>query len=442
MLTLNRPAARNALSRDLIRAAYAALTEADADEAVRAVMLTGADPAFCAGVDLKEAQRDGLKYFEEFRSQSCIAAVAKMRTPIVGAINGATFTGGLEMALGCDFLIASDRAVFADTHARVGILPGGGMTARLPQLVGLGMARRLSMTGEVVDAARAERIGLVTEVVAHERLLDRALELAGQIAEVPGPTMLGLKEIYTTGAAAVINPASGRRGEDRVRATSRFRGTRRPVPRRVRAQQAADRGSTEWAAGGRDCWTHAIGDGQDGAGNRGFPGNRAGDRTAIGRRRRVGAVQYGSTESASAATVAEIEAAGGDAYRGSRRRSPSTVMSTSCSPALREGPRGPAVWTFWSTMRRIATAEATIEAATREEFDREFAINVRAPFFITQRALPLIRDGGHIINISSGVTWFAQSAIVSPMSERPPRDVMGRALGASSRRNGGSPSRT
>ncbi len=206
VLTLNRPAARNALSRDLIKAAYTALTEADADESVRAVVLTGADPAFCAGVDLKEAARDGLGYFQEFRSQSCIAAVAKMRTPIIGAINGATFTGGLEMALGCDFLIASERAVFADTHARVGILPGGGMTARLPQLVGLGMARRLSMTGEVVDVARAEKIGLVTEVVDHDRLLDRALELAGQIAEVPGPTMLGLKEIYDTGAAPIIDP--------------------------------------------------------------------------------------------------------------------------------------------------------------------------------------------------------------------------------------------
>jgi enoyl-CoA hydratase len=207
LLTLNRPKARNALSRDLIRATYAALTEADAEESVRAVVLTGADPTFCAGVDLKEAQRDGLKYFQEFRSQSCIAAVATMRTPIVGAINGATFTGGLEMALGCDFLVASDRAVFADTHARVGILPAGGMTARLPQVVGLAMARRLSMTGEVVDAARAQRIGLVTEVVSHERLIDRALELAGQIAEVPGPVMLGLKEIYTTGAAAVVDPA-------------------------------------------------------------------------------------------------------------------------------------------------------------------------------------------------------------------------------------------
>jgi enoyl-CoA hydratase len=206
VLTLNRPEARNALSRNLIRTTYTALTEADADEAVRAVVLTGADPAFCAGVDLKEAQRDGPKYFEEFRSQSCITAVAKMRTPIIGAINGACFTGGLEMALGCDFLVASERAVFADTHARVGILPGGGMTARLPHVVGLPMARRLSMTCEVIDAAGAERIGLVTEVVPHERLLDRVLELAGQIAEVPGPIMLGLKEIYTTGAAAVIDP--------------------------------------------------------------------------------------------------------------------------------------------------------------------------------------------------------------------------------------------
>ncbi|RZT19183.1 enoyl-CoA hydratase/carnithine racemase [Mycobacterium sp. BK558] len=207
MITLNRPQARNALSRDLIRACYAALTAADADESVRAVVLTGADPAFCAGVDLKEAARDGLSYFEEFRSQSCIAAVAAMRTPVVGAVNGATFTGGLEMALGCDFLIASERAVFADTHARVGILPGGGMTARLPQLVGAAMARRLSMTGEVVDAARAERIGLVTEVVPHGRLLERAVELATQIADVPGPTMRGLKEIYTSGAAAVTDPA-------------------------------------------------------------------------------------------------------------------------------------------------------------------------------------------------------------------------------------------
>lgn len=207
LLTMNRPEARNALSRDLIRTLYAALSEADDDESVHAVVLTGADPAFCAGVDLKEAARDGTEYFAEFKSQSCITRVAQMRTPIIGAVNGAVFTGGLEMALGCDFLIASQRAVFADTHARVGILPGGGMTARLPQVVGNAMARRLSMTGEVVDAERAAQIGLVTEVVAHDKLLDRAIELAAQIAELPAATMTGLKEIYTRGTGPVISAA-------------------------------------------------------------------------------------------------------------------------------------------------------------------------------------------------------------------------------------------
>ena len=207
VLAMNRPEARNALNTELIEALYAALGDADGDPSVRAVVLTGADPAFCAGVDLKEAQRLGTAYFEQFQTQSCIRKTAQMRKPIIGAINGPVFTGGLEMALGCDFLIASQRAVFADTHARVGILPGGGMTARLPQVVGGAMARRLSMTGEVIDADRAERIGLITEVVPHDRLLARAVELASQIGEVPAPIMAGLKEIYVTGSAAVTDPA-------------------------------------------------------------------------------------------------------------------------------------------------------------------------------------------------------------------------------------------
>jgi enoyl-CoA hydratase len=160
VLTLNRPGARNAMNRSLIRALYAALKSADDDPSVHAVVLTGTDPAFCAGIDLKEAARDGLKYFDEFKSHSCITAVAEMRTPIVGAINGPTFTGG-----------------------------------------------RMSMTGEVVDAVRAERIGLVTEVVTHDGLLPRALELAAQVAVVPRTTMSGLKAIYVRGASAVVDPA-------------------------------------------------------------------------------------------------------------------------------------------------------------------------------------------------------------------------------------------
>ena len=207
VLTMNRPEVRNALSTELFEALYAALGVADADDEVRAVVLTGADPAFCAGVDLKQAQQLGMDYFGRFDKMNCMNAIVALRKPVIGAVNGATFTGGLEIALACDFLIASERAVFADTHARVGILPGGGMTARLPQRVGAAMARRLSMTGEVVDAARAERIGLVTEVVPHERLLGRAVELAAQIAEVPADTMAGLKQMYVRGIAGVTDAA-------------------------------------------------------------------------------------------------------------------------------------------------------------------------------------------------------------------------------------------
>ncbi|MDT7736629.1 MAG: enoyl-CoA hydratase [Mycobacterium sp.] len=249
VLTMNRPAARNALSPGLIGALYAELREADDDPSVRAVVLTGADPAFCAGVDLKEAQRLGAAYFEQFRRQNCIRQTAEMRTPIVGAINGAVFTGGLEMALSCDFLIASEHAVFADTHARVGILPGGGMTARLPQVVGAAMARRLSMTGEVVDAALAQRIGLVTEVVPHDQLLSRAIELAGQIAEVPGPTMTGLKEIYVSGAAAITEPAlaaeqaiAGAQILDRDSLNDRYTEISERNRRQIRSQPEASSG--------------------------------------------------------------------------------------------------------------------------------------------------------------------------------------------------------
>src|SRR5271167_5194043 len=207
VLTMNRPEARNALSTGLISALHTALTQADRDAAVRAVVLTGADPAFCAGLDLKQAHRDGSAYFERLHAENCITKVAQLDKPVLGAINGPAITGGMEMALGCDFLVASDRAVFADTHARVGILPGAGMTARLPHVVGAAMARRLSMTSEVIDAAQAEAMGLVTEVVAHTRLLDRTIELATQICEVAAPVMKSLKAIYVAGAAAIIDPA-------------------------------------------------------------------------------------------------------------------------------------------------------------------------------------------------------------------------------------------
>lgn len=213
VLTLNRPEARNALSGVLISQLYAALIAADADADVSAIVITGTDPAFCAGVDLKELARDGEKYLARFVTEDCIRQVALMGKPVIGAINGATFTGGLELALGCDFLIASDRAVFADTHIRVGVLPGGGMTARLPRRVGSAQARRLSFTGEVVDAAAALRIGLVTEVVPADRLRQRAIDVAAAITEVELRLLLPLKQQYVEGDQATLEFALTRERE-------------------------------------------------------------------------------------------------------------------------------------------------------------------------------------------------------------------------------------
>ncbi|MGH9090130.1 MAG: enoyl-CoA hydratase-related protein, partial [Acidimicrobiales bacterium] len=117
--------------------------------------------------------------------------------PIVGAVNGPAVTGGLELALGCDFLVASEQARFADTHARVGAMPGAGLTIRLPQLVGIDRARRMSLTGDFVDARTAYEWGLVTEVVPHERLLSRARELASAVASIPAANVREVRRMYT-----------------------------------------------------------------------------------------------------------------------------------------------------------------------------------------------------------------------------------------------------
>src|SRR5579862_3057845 len=132
VVTLNRPEARNALNPELIAAVKGAVADLDARDDVSAIVLTGADPAFCAGVDLKQLASapptPGPLPHESFEP------LPPHQTPVIGAINGATVTGGLELALACDFLVASERATFADTHARVGVMPGGGMTLRLPQI--------------------------------------------------------------------------------------------------------------------------------------------------------------------------------------------------------------------------------------------------------------------------------------------------------------------
>src|SRR5258707_8958277 len=173
-LTLNRPQARNALSSELRRRFFGALRDAEADDDVDVVILTGTDPVFCAGLDLKELG-------DSTELPDISPQWPPMNKPVIGAINGAAVTGGLEFALYCDILIASEQARFADTHARGGLLPTWGLSVRLPQKVGVGMARRMSLTADYLSAADALRAGLVTEVVPHEELLSTARRMAASI---------------------------------------------------------------------------------------------------------------------------------------------------------------------------------------------------------------------------------------------------------------------
>ncbi|HVU72863.1 MAG TPA: enoyl-CoA hydratase [Mycobacteriales bacterium] len=179
-VTLNRPHKRNALDRVLAVEVPRVMAELGARTDVDAIILTGADPSFCAGLDLVDAIAPGGLLHGPPRPTELFAPVPM---PVIGAINGATFTGGLELALACDWLIASEHATFADTHARVGVHPDGGLTVRLPQRVGVARARQMSATGERVDAHTALAWGLVNEVVAHEDLLPRCRALAAAVTK-------------------------------------------------------------------------------------------------------------------------------------------------------------------------------------------------------------------------------------------------------------------
>ena len=186
LITLNRPEARNALNRAVRKALPAAIERCDADDDVDVMILTGADPAFCAGVDLKEFGSGEVRQGEGFAEVGergdgrtpFRGALPPHSKPLIGAVNGVAVTGGFEVALNCDFLIASDRARFADTHARVGVMPGWGLTVLLAQRIGIGRAKEMSITGNYVDAQTALAWGLVNHVVPHEELLPFCRRLA------------------------------------------------------------------------------------------------------------------------------------------------------------------------------------------------------------------------------------------------------------------------
>ncbi len=200
-ITLNRPEARNALSREVRRRLPAAVREVDGRDDVDVIILTGTDPAFCAGLDLKELgagrDPDAVTVSEdpsedERRRRGPLPATDK---PIIGAINGAAITGGFEIALACDWLVASERARFADTHARIGVMPGWGLTVLLPEAVGVRRARELSATGNFLDAPTALAWGLVNHVVPHDELLPFCRKLA---ADISSNDQAGVRQMMAT----------------------------------------------------------------------------------------------------------------------------------------------------------------------------------------------------------------------------------------------------
>lgn len=193
-ITLNRPESRNALDSKLRAALPAALQEADDNDDVDVMILTGVDPAFCAGLDLKELGA-GENRIDAGSGDEPRRPFPSLTKPLIGAINGVAITGGFEIALNCDFLIASERAAFADTHARVGVMPGWGLSVLLADIVGVRKAREISLTGNFVSADEALAIGLVNAVVDHAELLSTVEGLA---ADIVGNDQTGVRQMLAT----------------------------------------------------------------------------------------------------------------------------------------------------------------------------------------------------------------------------------------------------
>jgi enoyl-CoA hydratase len=180
VLTLNRPHAMNALSKGLCKAFSDAVDRLEEDPDVRVLIVTGAGRAFCAGLDLKELAVDSdVRAF--IQSNDPVSALSRFSGPIIGAINGPAITGGFELALACDVLIASADARFADTHARVGIIPGWGLSQKLSRIVGPSRAKEMAFTGNFVSAQEAMAMGLVNRVLPPAQLLEEAHRLAGDM---------------------------------------------------------------------------------------------------------------------------------------------------------------------------------------------------------------------------------------------------------------------
>lgn len=194
LITLNRPQALNALNSEMLTDLLAALKTLEADGNIQAMVLTGSAKAFAAGADIREMQS---KHYVDLYLGDYFAGwdeFARTRKPIIAAVSGYALGGGCELAMMCDFIIAADSARFGQPEITLGIMPGIGGTQRLTRSVGKAKAMDLVLTGRMMDAAEAERAGLVSRVVPAAELLDEALEAAAKIAEFSMPAVLMAKE--------------------------------------------------------------------------------------------------------------------------------------------------------------------------------------------------------------------------------------------------------
>lgn len=196
-VTMNRPEALNALSAALRNELAEVFTELAQDEATEVVVFTGTGRAFTVGLDLKEL--GGEKAADTVINKDLGKAMLNLNKPIIGAINGYAITGGFELALMCDFMIASQDAKFADTHARVGVVPGWGLSQRLPRLIGINRAKELSLTGNYLDAETAYAWGLVNRVVPAGELMSTAKQLASDIVSTEPVTRNAVRQIMDRG---------------------------------------------------------------------------------------------------------------------------------------------------------------------------------------------------------------------------------------------------
>lgn len=209
IVTLNRPEAMNALSADLRNQLSAAIDDLEADANMRVMILTGAgEKAFTAGLDLKEmGAQQGQGPALAIASDDPVVTMGRFSGPIIGAINGVAITGGFEMALACDVLIGTPNTRFADTHARVGILPGWGLSQKLMRLIGASRAKEVSLTGNFISAAQALEWGLINHIVPPAELLDKARSLAEDMLSCVPETLLAYKRLMDDGFA--MNFADG-----------------------------------------------------------------------------------------------------------------------------------------------------------------------------------------------------------------------------------------